>query len=226
MRFGQLLMSLKGFTGIESMTQITVDYYLTITSPWTFLGHDEFATMAKQAGAVVNVKPVDFGAVFAVSGGLPLPKRSLQRQRYRMFELQRWRRQRDIPLNLNPAHFPVDPTLGNNSVLAAREMDLDAMTLASKLMYGVWCEEKNVSDAAFIRDTAKGLGMDGDAILASAESDEIKALSGVLTEEAKAAQVFGAPSYVINGELWWGQDRLEFVRGVLLEGVESLPDVF
>lgn len=203
----------------------TIDYYMTITSPWTFLGHDEFATMAKQAGATVNVKPVDFGAVFAVSGGLPLPQRPVQRRRYRMFELQRWRRRRNIPLNLNPKFFPADPSLGNNSVLAAREMGLDAMALAGELMRGVWCAEKNAADPAYVKDTAAALDMDGEAIIAKAESTEIAALMESLTEEAKAAQVFGAPSYIINGELWWGQDRLDFVREVLLEGAESLPDV-
>ncbi len=202
----------------------TVDYYMTITSPWTFMGHDEFADMAKAAGATVVVKPVDFGAVFEVSGGLPLPKRPAQRRRYRMFELQRWSRRRNIPLNLNPAFFPADPTLGNNAVLAAREMGLDAMALASKLMYGVWCEEKNVADLAYVQETADTLGMDGAAIVANAQNAETVALMLKLTEEAKTAQVFGAPSYVINGELWWGQDRLEFVRDVLLNGAESLPE--
>jgi 2-hydroxychromene-2-carboxylate isomerase len=202
----------------------TVDYYLTITSPWTFMGHDEFAAMAKVAGATVNVKPVDFGAVFEVSGGLPLPKRSAQRRRYRMFELQRWSRRRNIPLNLNPAYFPADPTLGNSAVLAAREMGLDAMALAGELMRGVWCGEKNAADPAYVKATADALGMDGAAIVASAQSAETATLMLSLTEEAKAAQVFGAPSYVINGELWWGQDRLEFVRDVLLNGAESLPE--
>ena len=202
----------------------TIDYYLTITSPWTFLGHDEFAAMAKQSGATVVVKPVDFGAVFEVSGGLPLPKRPAQRRRYRMFELQRWRRRRNIPLNLNPKFFPADPSLGNRSVLAARELGLDAMALAGELMRGVWCADKNAADPAYVKETADALGMDGSAVVAKAGSAEIATLMQTLTEEAKAAQVFGAPSYVINAELWWGQDRLEFVRDVLLNGAESLPE--
>jgi len=202
----------------------TVDYYLTITSPWTFMGHDEFAAMAKEAGATINVKPVDFGAVFEVSGGLPLPKRSAQRRRYRMFELQRWSRRRNIPLNLNPAFFPADPTLGNNAVLAAREMGLDAMALAGELMRGVWCNEKNAADPAYVAGIADALGMDGSAVVTNAQSAETAALMLTLTEEAKAEQVFGAPSYVINNELWWGQDHLDFVRDVLLNGTASLAE--
>ena len=98
------------------------------------------------------------------------------------------------------------------------------MALAGELMRGVWCADRNVADPAYIKETAAALGMDGDAVAARAESAETAALMASLTEEAKAAMVFGAPSYVIDGELWWGQDRLSFVREVLLEGAEILPE--
>jgi 2-hydroxychromene-2-carboxylate isomerase len=206
------------------MPSRVVDYYLTVTSPWTFLGHDEFAAMAKQAGAQVNVKAVDLGAVFQVSGGLPLPKRPVQRQRYRLFELQRWRRRRNIPLNLRPAFFPADHTLGNKSVLAATALGQDAMAFAGALMRGVWCADRNVADPAYIRETAAAVGIDGGALIAKAESAEIAAQYAALTEEAKERQVFGAPTYIIDGEPFWGQDRLDFVRDVLLNGMPTLPD--
>ncbi|HKK29866.1 MAG TPA: 2-hydroxychromene-2-carboxylate isomerase [Alphaproteobacteria bacterium] len=207
------------------MAQIVVDYYFTVTSPWTFLGHDEFSAMVKEAGAQVNVKAVDLGAVFEVSGGLPLPKRPPQRQRYRLFELQRWRRRRNIPLNLRPAHFPADHTLGNKAILAAGESGQDAMALAGELMRGIWCADRNIADPAYVKETAADLGMDGEALVAEAESPAITERYRALTEEAKQAQVFGAPTYIINGEPWWGQDRLDFVREVLLHGQVSLPDV-
>jgi 2-hydroxychromene-2-carboxylate isomerase len=206
------------------MAHIAVDYYFTVTSPWTFLGHEEFAGMVKETGAKVNVKPVDLGSVFQVSGGLPLPKRPVQRQRYRMFELQRWRRRRNIPLKLQPAHFPADPTLGNKVVLAAAESGLDAMTFAGELMRGVWCADRNIADPAYVRETASALGLDGDALIAMAEGDAIAKRYDALTLEAKEAQVFGAPTYVINGEPFWGQDRLDFVREVLSGKVESLSE--
>ena len=206
------------------MSQRQVDYYMTVTSPWTFLGHEEFAQIVKDAGVSVAVKPVDFGAVFAVSGGLPLPQRPKQRQRYRLFELQRWRRKRGIPLNLHPKYFPADPTLGNKAVLAAADNGLDAMAFAGKFMHGVWCEEANAADAEYVRATARAVGIDGDALLAAAESEATAARYAALTEEAKAASVFGAPFYVIDGEPFWGQDRLEFVRDTLLGGAEILTE--
>lgn len=206
------------------MSQRRVEYYLTITSPWTFLGHEEFSQIVTEAGVSVIVKPVDFGEVFKVSGGLPLPQRSKQRQRYRMFELQRWRRKRGIPLNLNSKHFPADPTLGNQVVLAAAEEGLDAMALADVLMRGVWCEDANVADPDFVRTAAATVGIDGDALLAAAQSGPITSRYGALTEEAKAASVFGAPTYIIDGEPFWGQDRLSFVRDALLGGAATLAE--
>ena len=203
-----------------------VDYYFTVTSPWAFLGHDELAAIARTAGATVNVKTVNLGAVFEVSGGLPLPKRPTQRQRYRMFELQRWRRRRNIPLNLQPKYFPADHTLGNKSVLAATALGHDAMDYAGALMRGIWCEDKNVADLAYIAETAAAVGIDGQALIAKAETTEIAMLYEGLTDEAKRVQVFGAPSYVIDGEIWWGQDRIDFVREVLEGKVGVLPDVF
>lgn len=207
------------------MSQRQVEYYLTVTSPWTFLGHDEFVAIVKEAGVSVAIKPVDFGEVFRVSGGLPLHERPKQRQRYRLFELQRWRRRRGIPLNLHPKHFPTDPTLGNQAVLAAAENGLDAMAFAGRFMRGVWCEEANAADPEYVRATAKAVGIDGDALLAAAQSDAIKARYPTLTEEAKAASVFGAPFYIIDGEPLWGQDRLDFVREMLLGGIPALPEV-
>jgi 2-hydroxychromene-2-carboxylate isomerase len=206
------------------MSQRVVDYYLTITSPWTFLGHDEFSQIAKEAGVTVNVKPVDLGAVFQISGGLPLPQRPIQRQRYRLFDLQRWARKRGEPLNLHPKYFPADPNLGNKAVLAAADAGLDAMAFAGRIMRGVWCDERNAADPDYLREAAAAVGIDGAAVLKAAESAATAARYQELTEEAKAVSVFGSPFYVIDGEPFWGQDRLELVRDVLLGGFETIPE--
>jgi len=194
------------------MSDKQIPYYFTITSPWSYLGHTPFLKLADELGYEVQFKPVDFGAVFAQSGGLPLPKRPYQRRRYRMFELQRWRDYRQADLNLRPKHFPVDPTLGNNMVMVAAEQGLDAGKLATAFMRGCWVEEQDMGDKAPLIAAADSAGLDGATIAAEAESSAAKARADVLTEEAKAAQVFGAPTYIIRGEPFWGQDRLELVE--------------
>ena len=192
-----------------------VDYYFTVTSPWSYLGHAPFLALAAKHGWDVAFKPVDFGQIFPQSGGLPLPKRPYQRRRYRMFELQRWRDYRGADLNLRPKHFPTDAGSGARMILAAVEQGLDAGALTGAIMRACWAEERDVGDTGTLIQTADGLGMDGKALSQAAESDAGKARAQALTEAAMAANVFGAPTYVVNGEPFWGQDRLELVERAL-----------
>src|SRR5580698_4768405 len=100
-----------------------IDYYMSHSSPWTYLGHERFAGMAKAANASINLKPADYGKVFAVSGGLPLKQRPPQRQAYRMMELKRWRAHLDVPLNLEPQYFPVNANPAALITIAALKQD-------------------------------------------------------------------------------------------------------
>jgi 2-hydroxychromene-2-carboxylate isomerase len=189
----------------------TVDLYYSNTSPWTYLGWQRFQAIAKQAGAKVNYWPVDYGKIFPVSGGLPVKQRPLQRQAYRMMELKRWRDFLGIPLTLEPKHFPVDESLAGHMAIAARRRGLDVPAFSYGVLRGCWAEEKNVADPAVLLAIAQSLGMDGEALLADAETDAVKAERERDNGRAIELQVFGAPSFVIDGELFWGQDRLDFV---------------
>jgi len=195
----------------------TVDYYFSPISPWTYLGHARFAEMATRHKAVVKVKPVDFSKVFPVSGGLPLAKRAPQRQAYRLVELKRFRDHLKLPLNLQPKSFPVDATLAAQFIVAAgRTGGSDAaMRLAGALLRACWAEERNIADAETLNAICKEQGMNAEQLAAAAQSEAVKAEYAANTEEAVARNVFGAPSYVIAGEIFWGQDRLEFVERAL-----------
>jgi carboxymethylenebutenolidase len=195
----------------------TVDYYFSPISPWTYLGHARFADMVRRHGASVNVKPVDYGKVFPVSGGLPLAKRAPQRLAYRMLELERFRDHLKLPLTLQPKHFPVPADLAAQFIVAAGRAggSAAAMRLAEAVLRACWAEERNIADADTLGALCSEQGMDAAALAAAAQSDAVKAEYGGYTEEAVARSVFGAPSYVIDGELFWGQDRLEFVARAL-----------
>ena len=196
---------------------ITVDYYMTLTSPWTYLGSAPFAEIAKQNDATVNIKPCKFGTIFEQTGGLPLPKRSPQRRAYRMMELKRWREVRRIPVTLEPRHFPCDDAAATRLVIAAKLQGKDAHKLSLELGRALWEREETLADPATISLAAQRAGLDAAELRAGGPSDaELDILHEQFTKEALTAGVFGAPSFVLpSGEIFWGQDRLELLERAL-----------
>ena len=192
----------------------TVDYYFSPVSPWTYLGHARFQEILSRQGATVAVKPVDYGRIFPLSGGLPVSKRPPQRQAYRLVELERWRKHLGVPLNIQPKFFPYDAKLAACAIIAAGNADA-AMKLAGAFLRGCWSEEKNMADEAQVAAAIRAAGLDSDALLKQATAPETAARFEAFTDEAIARQVFGAPTYVYRNELFWGQDRLEFLDRAL-----------
>jgi 2-hydroxychromene-2-carboxylate isomerase len=188
----------------------TVDYFFSLNSPWTYFGHERFAAIAKRHGAKINVKPVDLGRVFPVSGGLPLPKRAPQRQAYRLVELKRWSDHLGIPLNLQPPFNRVPGEMACCAVIAADKAGQDAMGFAFALMRAVWVEDRDISDLATVKAIAKDHG-----ITAKLDDPAAKAAYDAYTQEAIDRSVFGAPTYIYKDEPFWGQDRLDFVERAL-----------
>ena len=195
----------------------TVDYYMTLNSPWTYLGSALFAEIAKRNNVTVNIKPAKFGPIFEQTGGLPLPKRSPQRRAYRMMELKRWREVRGIPLTLEPKYSPCDDTMATRLVIAAKLLAKDSHRLSLELGRAVWEREETLADPATISSAAQRAGLDAAELRAGGPSDAaLDALHEQFTQEALRAGVFGAPSFVLpSGEIFWGQDRLELLERAL-----------
>ena len=191
----------------------TVDYYFAPVSPWAYLGHSRFIRMVKAAGATVHVKPMDLGAVFPVSGGLPLPKRAPQRQAYRLVELKRFSEHLGVKLNVQPKHFPAPGDAAAKLILAAVDVaGADAaLDLAGRIGAATWAEERNIGDAAVLAAIVGEAGL-APSLVERAADPAIAARYAECTQQAVDAGVFGAPSYVIDGEVFWGQDRLDFVE--------------
>jgi 2-hydroxychromene-2-carboxylate isomerase len=195
----------------------TIDYFMTLNSPWTYLGAARFAEIATRHGASVRIKPAKFGEVFARTGGLPLPKRAPERRAYRMMELKRWRAHLGVPINLEPKHFPSDETIGTRLVIAAALQGKDACKLALELGRSIWELEGDLGEEAVVAEAARRAGLDAAAIRKAGPPDEeLDRIHNQNTAEALERGVFGAPSYVLpSGEFFWGQDRLEFLDRAL-----------
>jgi 2-hydroxychromene-2-carboxylate isomerase len=197
----------------------TIDYYLAPQSPWTYLGHERFVRIARDAGAAVNVLPVDLGGkIFPVSGGLPLAQRAPQRQAYRLVELARFRDYLGLPLNVKPRFFPVAGDEAAKLIIAVARADgADAaMKLTGAVLKAVWAQERDIADATTRAELLAECGLDAGRA-EDAKASAVQAAYEANTQQAIAAGVFGSPSYVVQGEIFWGQDRLELLRWRLMK---------
>ena len=192
----------------------TVDYYFAPQSPWAYLGHQRFAELARRAGASVRVMPMDLGGkVFPISGGLPLGQRAPQRQAYRLVELQRFSQHLGAPLNLKPKFFPVGGDDAARLIIAAdlaRGSDA-AMAVTGAVLSACWAQERNIADEKVLTELLVEQGLPP-ALLEQSHSQAVQERYEAYTQQAIDAGVFGAPSYVVDGEIFWGQDRLDFVE--------------
>jgi carboxymethylenebutenolidase len=191
-----------------------VDYYVSLNSPWTHLGAARIEAMAAAHDASLRVWPVDFGAIFAGSGGLPLPRRSAQRQAYRLRELERWRHHLGIPIHIQPKHFPSNEALSSGCIIALRETkgDQPAVKLAHAVLKAVWQRELNPGDPETLAMLIKECSLDPEPLMKLGAEQRWAERREADTKAALERGVFGAPSYVINNEIFWGQDRLFFVE--------------
>lgn len=196
-----------------------IDYYFTCISPWTLLGHDAFVALARRHGARVRYRPVDLSRIFPETGGLPLAKRAPARQAYRIVDLKRWRDVRGVPLRLAPAHFPTDPKPADRTVLALQAAGHDPDRFVHGAISALWCEDRDIADRAVLLDILARVGIaDGDGVLAASDGADIAGVYDDLTASAPAVPVFGAPTYVVAGEPFWGQDRLDLLERALALG--------
>ena len=193
----------------------TIDYYICLVSPYTYLGDALVTEIAARHGAVIRHKPMELAKIFPETGGLPLAKRAPARQAYRLVELKRWREHRGLPLNLRPKFFPAPEWPAAGMIIAAQDQELDCGPLVNGILTAVWAEDRDIADIDTLKAIAGQCGLDGGALLDAAEDDAVKATYAANSEQALAAGVFGAPSYVFTNELYWGQDRLAFLEGAL-----------
>jgi 2-hydroxychromene-2-carboxylate isomerase len=195
-----------------------LDYYFSTVSPWAYIGHDLFMGIAAKHDLDVNYKPVFLGRVFAETGGLPLAQRHPVRQRYRLLELQRWREKRGLGFVLQPKHWPFEPTLLDRCVIALIHKGTNPDAFLRRLFDAIWLEERNLAEESEILAVARDCGLDGADLIENARGTRTEVVYALNLENAVAADVFGSPAYVLDGEAFWGQDRLELLDDALTSG--------
>lgn len=201
---------------------IKVDYFMSHGSPWTFLGHNRINNIVKQFNVQLNMYPVNYGEIFPVSGGLPVFKRPLQRQKIRLQELKRWAEFLKINLAPEPKFFPSKSLLPSLLIIAAKIMKTNKdFELASNIMNALWVEELPVDDENTLKNIMDKLELDSEVLLSFAKSQECENIFKEYTKIAIEKNVFGAPTYIIEDQVYWGQDRLDFIERHLLKLTKS-----
>lgn len=195
-----------------------VDYFFALYSPWSYLGHKQLTEIATRHKVKLVYRPTPLIELFAETGGLPLAQRPESRQRYRWMELQRWRDKRGVALNLRPKYWRYQSTLADRCVIALNLIEHDPNTYVTLAYKAVWEKDLNLDDDVIVASLLMASGLKAQDVIAAANSDMAQAIYRDNRQAAVAAGVFGAPSYVIEGEVFWGQDRLDLLDDMLASG--------
>jgi 2-hydroxychromene-2-carboxylate isomerase len=189
-----------------------IDYYFWLNSDWAYLGADRLEDLAARQGAKIRYMPVDLPYVYSKTGGVILPLRAPERQAYRVAELERWCARLDIHVNPNPRFMCPDAGLASRIVIAADMQGIACHPLYKAILHAEWCDDQDISDEATLRSIIHSLHLDDESLVRDAESARVKTAYSDYTHAAIAAGVFGSPTYVYRGEVFWGQDRLDFLE--------------
>ena len=192
-----------------------IDYFFTVVSPWSYLGDARLRQITERYDVNLTHKPVNTPTIFSRTGGLQLKERSDQRKAYRMQELKRWRDQLNIELTLEPRFFPTNDQLAARTIVATQRIGKDPSELVHGLMRACWVEDQDVAEASVVKSVLDAVGLESETLLAHADNEDCRSEIEANTEEAISRNVFGVPAYVIGDELFWGQDRLDFVERLL-----------
>ena len=203
----------------DSVMKKNIEYYFSPMSPWAYLGHERLNTIANRVGANIELRPVDPMKLFAATGGVPLAKRPVQRQKYRIYELNRWKSFLQSPIIIEPDFFPYNPLTASLVVIATDKLfgQDKGMLITQKLMEGCWVHNRDMGSDEEIRNCIEACDIDSETVMQSITTQETMNQYDENTELAIKNDVFGAPTYRIDGEPFWGQDRLDFVERALLD---------
>lgn len=193
-----------------------IEFFFDVGSPYSYLAATQIEAVAERAGADVRWRPFLLGGVFKETGN-DLPARVAQKARYMVGDLLRWANHYGEPLRF-PSRFPLNTLKAQRALAAvARAQPERVRELALGLFRAYWVDDQDVSQPEVVARVASGCGLDGEAIVGEAETQEVKDLLRGWTGEAVGRGAFGAPSMFVGDELFWGNDRLDLLERKLRE---------
>lgn len=191
-----------------------VDFYFDFGSPAAYLAYTQLAKLATDTGASVVMKPMLLGGVFQATGNRP-PISVPLKGSYLFQDMARYARRYGVALNMNP-HFPINTITLMRAASGLQLRNDDRFDLfCSTIFKAIWVDSKNMNDLAVVGEVLHEAGFDGAGMLALASLHEVKDLLKTQTQAAVDRGIFGAPTFFVGEEMFWGQDRLEFVRDAL-----------
>jgi len=193
-----------------------IDYYMFTLSPFTYLAGNELEQIAARHGATINYKPFQLMQVFERTGGTAPKDRHISRQIYRDQELPRIAKHNNMDITVKPAFWPTNPAPSCYAIIAAQAVGGGNVgELCQSILRACWLEDKDISDDKVIKDALISNGFDA-SITESGLLEGAETFSRN-TEDAIQANVFGSPSYIVGDQVFFGQDRLEYLNAYLAE---------
>jgi 2-hydroxychromene-2-carboxylate isomerase len=205
----------------EKPRRMVIDYYFSVLSDWAYMGGERLEHLARRYNVAIDHRPMRLAAIYAGTGGILLQKRSKQRQDYRLVELRRWSEYLGIPVKLFPKYYPTQDELASCAIIAAKHMGCDTGLFANRILRAIWAEDRDISDSSTLTKIADGLGLDGARLVAAAKQQGIVDELDQYTREAQVRGVFGSPFYFFEQEVYWGQDRLQFLEDAIAKATAS-----
>ncbi|MEN9774342.1 MAG: hypothetical protein RL322_1412 [Pseudomonadota bacterium] len=190
-----------------------IECFYSVRSVYAYFGLPRIALLARQYGRRLIHRPIDLSRVVPAFGSQPFGERGA-RGRALQFrtEVWRWSQFLDMPVRLEPVHHHGDRNLPSCFILAAQEEGLDADALAVALLTALWRDDQDIADPAVLQSIAAGCGADGESLRVRAQSARLQDAFEACTQRAIDNGVPGSPSFLVDGELFYGQDRLMFVE--------------
>ena len=191
-----------------------LSFFFDFSSPFAYLASTQVEALAARSGATLRFRPFLLGALFKALGGPDVPLFTMPppKQRHARDDMFRWADFYGVPLRF-PARFPMNTVKALRMVLQLQEDQRAPLIHAIYRAY--WADDRDINDDAVLAELATGVGLDGPALLAGTKQDAVKERLKVATDEAVKLGLFGAPCFMVDDLLFWGQDRLVFVEKAL-----------